>query len=136
MNGRPAPIRSSTLVDVVSGGAKGETKAENAEDAAEAADRCGRSSARGLFQGVILERESGDLEGVYYGAILGRVRYNPSVGVSFIFEDAEGLWKVTIAGRNLHDMHRELTLGRRESIRLGDNVTEIDIKAWSPQPKK
>ncbi|OWK35216.1 hypothetical protein FRUB_04506 [Fimbriiglobus ruber] len=43
---------------------------------------------------------------------------------------------VRVTGRNLHDMHRELTLGRRESIRPRDNVTEIDIKAWSPPGKK
>jgi hypothetical protein len=43
---------------------------------------------------------------------------------------------VTIIGRYLHDMHRDLTLGRRKSIRLGENVTEIDIRAWSPPGKK
>lgn len=138
MNGRPAqiPLRSQSLADVVGSGPKGESKPETPEDAAEAEDGCGRASARGLFQGVLLELESGDKEGVYYGAILGRVRFNPSVGISFIFEDTEGLWKVTVTGRNLHRMHRDLTLGRRESIRMGDNVTAIDIKAWSPPGKK
>jgi hypothetical protein len=69
------------------------------DEASEASDGCGRSATRGLFQGVILEMENGDREGIFYGAILGRVRFHPSVGISFIFEHGEGMWKVTISGR-------------------------------------
>ncbi|MCE9567632.1 MAG: hypothetical protein K8U57_36995 [Planctomycetes bacterium] len=107
------------------------------DEATDASDRCGRSAARGLFQGVILELENGNRDGVFYGAILGRIRLNPSVGISFVFEDAEGLWKVEINGSNLGDLHRELTLGRRESVNCtGGSVTAIEIKAWSPPGKK
>lgn len=101
----------------------------------EAADRCGRSSARGHFNGFVIEMDNGNREGFFYGSIAGRVRYNPSLGVTFIAEDAEGFWKVTIRGHNLFELHRELVLARRESIRLGTNVTDIEIVAWNP-PKK
>jgi hypothetical protein len=50
----------------------------------------------GPIQGVILELENGDLEGVLYGAVLGRIRYNLSIEVSFAYKDGEGLWKVEI----------------------------------------
>jgi hypothetical protein len=106
------------------------------DEASEASDGCGRSATRGLFQGVILEMENGDREGIFYGAILGRVRFHPSVGISFIFEHGEGMWKVTISGNNLGNLHRELVLGRRESVRCGDAVQSIGLKAWSPSGKK
>jgi hypothetical protein len=105
------------------------------DGATEADEKCRRATARGLFQGVILELENGDREGIFYGAILGRIRYNPSVGVSFLFEDGEGLWRVEVTGNNLGGLHRDLTLGRRESIRVGASVTAIEIKAWTPPGK-
>ena len=51
------------------------------------------------------------------------------------FEDGEGLWRVEVTGNNLGGLHRDLTLGRRESIRVGDSVTAIEIKAWTPPGK-
>lgn len=116
---------------------KEETADEGQKNESEAAaDGCGLNTTRGLLQGVIIERENKDREGVFYGAIMGRIRYNPSVGVSFIFEDAEGFWKVEIRGNNLEGLHRDLVLGRRELVHLGGAVTEIDIKAWTPPGKK
>jgi hypothetical protein len=41
-----------------------------------------------------------------------------------------------IKGNNLEELHRELTLGRRESIHLGAAVTAIKITAWSLPGKK
>lgn len=54
------------------------------DDTAEAPNRRGRETAMSLYQGIFLELEDGNLEGVLYGAILGRIRYNSSLGVSFI----------------------------------------------------
>ena len=103
------------------------------DDCSEASDRAGRGCQRGQLQGVIIERANGDCEGVFYGAIQGRVRYNPSKGITFIFEDAEGLWLVTILGHGLDGMHRDLVLGRRESINCkSEAVREIRIEAWTP----
>jgi hypothetical protein len=76
---------------------------------------------------VILDLDKAEHEGVFYGAILGSVRYNPSVGVTFIFEDAEGMWKVRLEGSNLHRLYRDLTLDRRESVRTGEAVTSIEF---------
>lgn len=100
-------------------------------DAGEASDRCGRAANRGLIQGVILELPDGNREGVFYGSILGRVRFDPSRGIAFVFEDAEGMWKVTITGHDLHGLHRDLVLGRRESVRYGEYVNGIEITAWT-----
>ncbi len=107
------------------------------DEAVDASDRCGRAAARGMFPGVILEMPNGDFEGVYYGAILGRVRLDPSRGITFVFEDADGTWKVTITGNNLHDLHRDLTLMRREAIHSrGESVSDITIAAFTPPGKK
>jgi hypothetical protein len=103
------------------------------EDCKEASDRAGINCQRGQLQGVSLELENGDCEGVFYGAIQGRVRFNPSKGITFIFEDADGLWLVTIQGNNLYGMYRDLYLGRRESITTkGDCVRSIVIEVYTP----
>ncbi|WP_238537830.1 hypothetical protein [Zavarzinella formosa] len=68
--------------------------------------------------------------------MLGRFRYNPSIGVSFVFETEDGKHKVEITGNKLESLHRDLTLGRRESVRVGDAVTGIEVKGWSPPGKK
>jgi hypothetical protein len=96
----------------------------------------GMSAARGALAGVALEMPSGDTEGIYYAAILGRIRHDPSKGVSFVFEDADGLWKVEIAGNNLFALARELRLCRRDTVRVnGDTVLGISIVPYVPQPR-
>jgi len=57
------------------------------------------------------------------------------LGGSFIFEDADRFWRAEPIDRQLHGPHRRLTLKRFESIRPGDAVTGVEIKAWSP-PKQ
>lgn len=91
---------------------------------------------KGMFAGAIITRPNGDAEGIYYGSILGRVRYNPSRGIVFRFKDSEGIWEVSITGHDLGDMHRDLNLQRGEAIHTGEQVTAIDIKAWQPAKEK
>lgn len=90
-------------------------------------------------EGLVSRRDSGVGEWQPRGhslcAILGRFKYKPSIGVSFIFEDAEGMWKLEVKGNNLWNLHRDLTLGRRESVHIGEAVTSIDITGWSAEAR-
>jgi hypothetical protein len=84
--------------------------------------------APGVFQGVGEDGHAvegavggdGAGEGFHYGSVLGRNRFNPSVGISFVFEAEDGMHRVVIKGSNLFMLHGELVIGRRESIRVGE----------------
>jgi hypothetical protein len=76
------------------------------EESVEALDRCGGSTAAGLFRGAFLKLENGNLVGLYYRAILSRIRYNPFFGISSV-EDTEAPHKVQIEGRQLACTERE-----------------------------
>lgn len=95
------------------------------DDDLEPAHKCWRSSNRGMCQGVVLEFENGNREGIFYTAILGMVSYNPSKGITFSAECNGAVVTVDIDGNNLESLHRDLTLGRCERIGLGEAVTAI-----------
>ncbi len=112
--------------------APGAAQGGDGEARREAADGAGVSVGRGALAGVGLEMPSGEVECVFYAAIAGRIRYHPARGVLFVFEDADGMWKVEIEGEGLAGLARDLRLCRRDSVHPGGPVRSINISAYTP----
>lgn len=77
---------------------------------------------------VRLVMESGDEFSVLYGSFIGSPAYNPSKGISFVFEAlhpvggkwVDAAWIVTITGSNLEVIYQHLCLSKQRFIRIGD----------------
>lgn len=87
--------------------------------------------------GVILEWEDGNSETILYASIVSPICYDPSLGISFVFEGKrrtdqgtweDGPWLVSIRGNNLQPVRNHLSWGRRESVRVNcQTVLAIQI---------
>jgi hypothetical protein len=105
----------------------------------------GREDRHGLHPVwcVRLVKATGDQWAVPYGAVVSSLAFNPSHGISFVFEGIhaaewghwkEGSWSVTIRGSELSDIFAHLCEAKEVFVREGENVTGIEIRAL-PQGK-
>ena len=81
---------------------------------------------------VRLEQPNGNSASVMYGTLIGSPAFNPSDGISFVFEalfPKAGVWKeakwlVSITGSNLRRIYEHLCLSKQRFIRKGVNLDE------------
>ena len=76
---------------------------------------------------VRLENPNGNSFSVMYGSLVGSPAFDPSRGITFVFEALHGpdwkeaQWKVTITGSNLRSIYEHLCLSKQRFIRIGEN---------------
>lgn len=90
-------------------------------------DSCGRV-AKYAQAGCLLQTESGQAVGVYYGHILGPILLNADrTRIVFRFEGYDGLLEVLIEGKELNRIAEQFTLAKRETLRVTGPVTGIAV---------
>jgi hypothetical protein len=95
----------------------------------------GRSARHQVFS-VQLVQANRNAQAVTYQSMHSPLTFDPSRGISFRFENAEGLFEVRIEGRNLDRVYDKLCVGKREVIRQnGETVTAISVRVV-PQAKE
>ncbi|WP_020469677.1 hypothetical protein [Zavarzinella formosa] len=105
-----------------------EVPVPNDDDSIESPAGDGRDSRHQVLA-VQLVQASRNARAVLYGSITSTIDYDPSKGISWVFESEDGQERVLITGRLLDRLYDRLCSGKREVARVnGDTITAITFE--------